>query len=81
MPEINRRQALVIEGACLIDNENGTAPGQWLETDGRLVVLLPGPPRELELLEGCGHVMDEEGDRVFQKVRDWLVRELSAPAA
>lgn len=48
MPDINRRQALVIEGARLIDNENGTAPGQWLEADGRLVVLLPGPPRELE---------------------------------
>lgn len=48
MPEINRRQALVIEGARLVDNEKGTAPGQWLEVDGRLVVLLPGPPRELE---------------------------------
>jgi nicotinamide-nucleotide amidase len=48
MPEINRRQALVIEGAHLVDNEHGTAPGQWVEVDGRLVVLLPGPPRELE---------------------------------
>jgi nicotinamide-nucleotide amidase len=47
MPEINRRQAMVIEGATLLDNPEGTAPGQWLDCDGRLMVLLPGPPREM----------------------------------
>ncbi len=48
MPEINRRQALVIAGAVSLPNRNGTAPGQWLDEGDRGVLLLPGPPRELE---------------------------------
>jgi nicotinamide-nucleotide amidase len=48
MPEINRRQAMVPEGAEPIDNPNGTAPGLWIEHGDRLVLLLPGPPRELK---------------------------------
>ncbi len=47
MAEINLRQAYVVQGAKALDNPNGTAPGQWLEHDGRIVMLLPGPPREL----------------------------------
>jgi nicotinamide-nucleotide amidase len=43
----NRRQAMRIEGAVLFDNPRGTAPGQWLETGGKVVALLPGPPNEL----------------------------------
>lgn len=48
MPEINRRQALVLRGAEVLENPNGTAPGQFLEHDGRIIVLLPGPPREIK---------------------------------
>ena len=48
MPGINRRQAQLLEGAVLLDNPLGTAPGQYLEQDGRVIVLLPGPPRELK---------------------------------
>lgn len=48
MPEINRRQALVPAGAVVLENANGTAPGLWLEDGDRVVVMLPGPPRELE---------------------------------
>ena len=48
MPANNRRQALVPEGAVVLDNPRGTAPGLWLDTGDRVVVLLPGPPRELE---------------------------------
>jgi nicotinamide-nucleotide amidase len=48
MPETNRRQAKVPRGATVLPNPVGTAPGLWLESDGRIVVLLPGPPRELE---------------------------------
>jgi nicotinamide-nucleotide amidase len=47
MPEINRRQALVPEGAEVLSNANGTAPGLWLEDGSKVVVLLPGPPREI----------------------------------
>lgn len=48
MPEINRRQAMVPAGGEVVENPNGSAPGLWLEHDGRLVLLLPGPPRELK---------------------------------
>jgi nicotinamide-nucleotide amidase len=48
MPEINRRQAMVPDGATVIENSRGSAPGLWLEdSEGRVVLLLPGPPREL----------------------------------
>lgn len=47
MPEINSRQAMVIQGAEVLDNPNGTAPGMYLEHNNCAVVLLPGPPREL----------------------------------
>jgi nicotinamide-nucleotide amidase len=48
MAEINRRQAYVIEGAEAWRNDNGTAPGLWIEHNGRVVILLPGPPGELQ---------------------------------
>ena len=48
MPAINLRQALVPSGAAVVLNPNGTAPGLWLEDDDRVIVLLPGPPRELK---------------------------------
>lgn len=48
MPDINRRQAQVPRGAAVLSNPNGTAPGLWLERDEKVVVLLPGPPRELQ---------------------------------
>ncbi|MBI2816777.1 MAG: competence/damage-inducible protein A [Acidobacteria bacterium] len=47
MAEINLRQAMVIDGASVIENPRGTAPGLWIQTDGKVMMLLPGPPREL----------------------------------
>ena len=47
MPEINLRQAMVIEGATVLPNPRGTAPGQWVDHSGKILILLPGPPREL----------------------------------
>lgn len=47
MPEINSRQAMVIEGAEVLDNNHGTAPGMLIPVDNRVVALLPGPPREM----------------------------------
>jgi nicotinamide-nucleotide amidase len=46
MPEINKRQAYVIDGAEVLPNPNGSAVGMFYETDGRMLVILPGPPRE-----------------------------------
>jgi nicotinamide-nucleotide amidase len=48
MPEINRRQAMVPDGAVVIDNPNGTAPGLWIDHDDKAVLLVPGPPREMK---------------------------------
>jgi nicotinamide-nucleotide amidase len=48
MPEINARQAMVPEGALVLENPRGTAPGLWMETDGHIVILMPGPPQELK---------------------------------
>jgi nicotinamide-nucleotide amidase len=48
MPLNNLRQAKVPEGADWLENPNGTAPGIWLEQQGTVVILLPGPPWELE---------------------------------
>jgi nicotinamide-nucleotide amidase len=50
MPAVNLRQAMVPEGAEVLANPRGTAPGLWLEDKGRMVALLPGPPRELKPL-------------------------------
>ncbi len=47
MPEINRRQAMVPAGGEVLANPNGSAPGLWIEDEDLIVVLLPGPPREL----------------------------------
>jgi nicotinamide-nucleotide amidase len=46
----NQRQAYLIAGAQALANRYGTAPGQWLEHGGRLLILLPGPPSELRPL-------------------------------
>jgi nicotinamide-nucleotide amidase len=48
MPEINRRQAMVPVGGVAIDNPNGSAPGLWIDHGPKVVLLLPGPPRELQ---------------------------------
>jgi nicotinamide-nucleotide amidase len=48
MVEINRRQAYLVDGAAALPNDRGTAPGQWIEHQGRVVILLPGPPNELK---------------------------------
>lgn len=50
MPEINLRQAMVPEGAEVLENPRGTAPGLWIEDQGHMIALLPGPPRELKPL-------------------------------
>lgn len=48
IPENNWKQALVIQGAKVIDNNNGTAPGLIVTTnDNKKIILLPGPPNEL----------------------------------
>ena len=44
----NYKQALIPEGALVLDNHNGTAPGLIIEKDGKTAILLPGPPNEMK---------------------------------
>ena len=47
MPAVNRTQAEVPEGATVLPNPRGTAPGLWVEDRARVVVMLPGVPSEM----------------------------------
>lgn len=48
MTENNTKQAVVPKGAYVFQNDNGTAPGICVKKDGKYIIMLPGPPRELE---------------------------------
>jgi nicotinamide-nucleotide amidase len=63
MPTINRTQAEIPEGATILPNPRGTAPGLWVEdARGRVVVLLPGVPREMR-----GLLVDEVLPRIVAR--------------
>lgn len=47
MPESNKKQALIPEGAEILPNDFGTAAGLWLNTGKNIIVALPGPPHEV----------------------------------
>ncbi len=47
MPETNKKQALIPEDAIILENNNGTAPGCIMEKDGKAIIILPGPPKEM----------------------------------
>ena len=75
MSENNKKQALFPKEAVVFDNDHGTAPGGALEKDGKHILLLPGPPRELipmfeeaakpYLRPFCDGVMQSHVVRVF----------------
>jgi nicotinamide-nucleotide amidase len=48
MPQRNIKQANMIPSACAIPNTVGTAPGWWVEREGKIIVALPGPPWEMQ---------------------------------
>jgi nicotinamide-nucleotide amidase len=61
MPEINKRQAYVIEGAEILPNPNGSAVGMMSKIGEKFLVILPGPPRENQPMFN---------DFVFQKLKE-----------
>jgi nicotinamide-nucleotide amidase len=74
MPPNNAKQADLLEGATVLENKNGSAPGQWLDTTlhghRKIVILLPGPPKELKPLftEACEPLLARElPERHFSK--------------
>ena len=66
--ENNKKQALMPEGAIIFKNDYGTAPGLAIEDEekGKIVILLPGPPRE------CEPMFDEQVAPYLQKFSDKL---------
>lgn len=48
MTDNNRKQAYMPEGSVIFDNPNGTAPGCAIEQDGKIAIMLPGPPSEMK---------------------------------
>jgi nicotinamide-nucleotide amidase len=50
MAEVNKRQAFIVDGADILPNDRGTAPGQWIEDSGAYLILLPGPPHEMKAM-------------------------------
>lgn len=74
MAEINRRQAFVIQGAEVLANSKGTAPGLWIEQGDQLVVLLPGPPPEMRAVFGeCWPRLQRRVPEVFIRSRFYRV--------
>ncbi|MBZ5551295.1 MAG: competence/damage-inducible protein A [Acidobacteriia bacterium] len=50
MTSNNARQALVPSGARVLENSQGTAPGLWIESEGKHAIMLPGPPHEMKAM-------------------------------
>ena len=50
MPDNNKRQAMIPEGALVLNNTRGTAPGIIVEQNKKIVILLPGPPHEMKAM-------------------------------
>jgi nicotinamide-nucleotide amidase len=70
MPAVNRTQAEVPEGATVLPNPRGTAPGLWVEdAAGRVVVMLPGVPSEMR-----GLLAEEVLPRIAQRSPGTVVR-------
>src|SRR6202790_4305652 len=74
-PENNVRQAMVPEGAEIMPNPRGSAPGLWIEDAGRSIALLPGPPRELKpmYLEQVLPRLQRRSSNIRMFHREWRV--------
>jgi len=69
MAATNRTQAEVPEGATVLPNPRGTAPGLWVEERGRVVVMLPGVPSEMR-----GLIAEEVLPRLAARASGMVVR-------
>ena len=65
MPATNRRQAMVPEGAVALPNRAGSAPGLFIPHDDGVIILMPGPPREMKVVweEAMPHLREQIGSR------------------
>lgn len=71
MPDSNHKQAMFPKEARILPNPNGTAPGAILEQDGRIYVLLPGPPSEMQPMFEASvlpFLLDKSGEKIVSRV-------------
>jgi nicotinamide-nucleotide amidase len=71
MPERNIKQATLIPSAQALPNPRGTAPGWWVEKDGRIIVAMPGVPREMYRMweeEVIPRLRPYTGGRIFTRI-------------
>lgn len=50
LTEVNRKQAEIPENAIVLQNDNGTAPGLWIEQNGKILIMMPGVPFEMKAI-------------------------------
>jgi nicotinamide-nucleotide amidase len=67
LPESTERNALVPSGATVFVNENGSAPGICIESGGKILIMLPGPPHEMQpmFLNSAADFLRKKTERVF----------------
>jgi nicotinamide-nucleotide amidase len=67
MTENNLKQGLIPKGAIVIQNNNGTAPGVIIEENNKIMIILPGPPREMKPMfeETVRPYLQEKSDSVL----------------
>lgn len=71
MPSTNIKQAALIPSATAIPNPQGTAPGWWVEKNGRIIVAMPGPPGEMQFMwqnEVFPRLQDRAGAIILSRV-------------
>lgn len=85
MADNNKKQAFVPENGIVFPNRNGTAPGCGIEKDGKIAIMLPGPPRELEPMfqkEVIPYLAKKTGGIILSKqVRTFGIGESNMAAA
>jgi competence/damage-inducible protein CinA-like protein len=71
MPERNLKQATLIPSASSLPNPVGSAPGWWVEKDGRILVTMPGVPREMYRMwenEAIPRLAPYTGGKIFTRI-------------
>ena len=84
MPDSNTKQAYFPAGGMVLPNKLGTAPGVLLEIDKKIIVLLPGPPRELTAMfeEIVAPILLEKANfKVFSRVKTFMLTGVAESAA
>lgn len=80
MPSHNLKQAWLIPSASALDNPLGTAPGWWVQKNGKTIVAMPGPPREMIAMWN-DEVAPRLGKMLFTKILSRTVKTYGIPEA